>query len=206
MGRRRSITSFFVSLAIGVAAIGATPAAAQFSESFNFLKAVRDADGEKVTKSLRDSGSTLINTRDFSTGDAALHIVVKRRDLTWLNFLLGNGANPDIRDNAGNTPLIKAAQIGFIEGVSALVARGAKVNLGNSSGETPLIIATQQRDLALVRVLLTSGADPRQPDRIAGKSAHDYAAEDPRSASVLKMLDAAPVVTKPKPKLSGPGL
>ena len=207
---RRSIIRFFAPATLVLATIGAimvaTPAAAQFSESYNFLKAVREADGDKVTKALQGSGSTLINTRDFSTGEAGLHIVTKRRDMTWLGFLLGRGANPNIRDNAGDTPLTQATQIGFSEGVETLLKYGAQINLGNNRGETALIIATQQRNIALVRILLAGGADPRQADRIAGKSAHDYAAEDARATAVLKILDDAPAVAKPKPKMSGPGL
>lgn len=209
MGRRDKVTNIFAfarPAIIAVAAVVATaPAAAQFSESYKFLKAVRDADGAEVTKSLQTPGSTLINTRDYSSGEGALHIVVKRRDMQWLSFLLAKGANADIRDNDGNTPLILATQLGFSEGVQLLLSVNAGVNQPNTQGETALIIATQQRNIPIVKLLLASGADPRKPDRIAGKSAHDYAAEDARSAAVLKILDEAPVV-KPKPKMQGPVL
>jgi hypothetical protein len=209
MVHRQSVTRFFSKLWLLLAAMiaigGAMPAAAQFSDSYKFLKAVRDADGTEVEKSLKTLSSTLINTRDYNTGEAALHIVVKRRDMTWLSFLLGRGANPDIRDNEGNTPLTMAAQLGFTEGAELLLREGAGINQGNNSGETALIIATQQRDVPMVRMLIANGADPRKADRIAGKSAHDYAAEDARSAAVLKILDAAPPV-KAKPQMSGPKL
>lgn len=206
MGRRRTFTTVITCAAFAVAALGAMPAAAQFSESYNFLKAVREADGDKVTKALQDSGPTMVNTREFTTGEGALLIVIKRRDLNWLRFLLSKGANPNIRDNAGITPLIAATQIGFSEGVSALIDSKAQINLANGGGETPLIIATQQRNLPLVRLMLASGADPKQADRIAGKSALDYATEDPRSGAVLKVLKEAPAAPAAKPKISGPGL
>jgi ankyrin repeat protein len=183
----------------------AAPAAAQFSDSYKFLKAVRDRDGQKVTEAVEQPGSTVINTKDYSTGESALHIVVKRRDATWLAFLLAKGAKPDIRDNEGATPLLAAAQLGFVDGVRTLLAEGASVNLANSRGETPLIMAVHNRDAATVRVLLAGGANPAQPDRIAGKSARDYAAEDPRSSAVLKMIDDAKPV-KPKGPVAGPSL
>jgi ankyrin repeat protein len=180
------------------------PAAAQFSASYKFLKAVRDANGDDATKALEGSGSTLVNTRDQTTGDTALHITIGRRDLTWTSFMLGKDANPNVRNNSGDTPLIVAARIGFIEGATLLLSRGASINLPSTSGETALIIAVQQRDLPMVRFLLSKGADPKQADRIAGKSARDYAAEDARASVILKLLDDTPAVAKPK--MSGPKL
>jgi len=181
------------------------PAQAQFSDSYKFLKAVRDRDGAVVTELVEGPGSTIINTRDYSSGEAALHIVVKRRDAAWLAFLLAKGAKADIRDNEGNTPLGIAAQLGFVEGVQTLTGQGAGVNLANARGETPLILAVHNRDIATVRALLAAGANPLLPDRIAGKSARDYAAEDRRSAALLKLIDDAKPA-KPKGKIAGPGL
>ncbi len=200
----------FAKLAAIVAALllVASPATAQFSDSYNFLKAVRDKDGDKVTQFVQGAaGSTLINTKDYTSGDGALHIVVKRRDDLWLRFLLGKGANPNIRDRTGNTPLILASRLGFSEGIDALVSFKADVNLANDNGETPLIIAVQARDLTCVRLLLASGADPSRSDHVAGLSARDYAARDNRSAAVLRAIDeAAKAPAAPKRILSGPGL
>ena len=185
----------------------ATPAAAQFSDSYNFLKAIKDRDGAKVTEFIDSAaGSTLINTKDYTAGEGALHIVVKRRDDMWLRFLLAKGANPNIRDKAGNSPLILSAQLGFPEGIDVLIGSRADVNLANDSGETALIIAVQRRDVAVVRQLLAAGADTKRPDHIAGLSAHDYAARDTRSTAILRLIEDAEKVVKPKPKLSGPGL
>ena len=173
-------------------------AQAQFSESYSFLKAVRDRDGEKVTTAINKpgSGAVMINTRDSATVEGALHIVVKRRDVTWLSFLLSKGANPDMRDGSGNTALMISAQLGFAEGLSLLLDRRAQVDLANSSGETPLIRAVQNRDIATVRTLLAAGANPAKADTSSGLSARQYAERDLRSAAIVKAIDEA----KPKPK------
>ena len=177
-------------------------ATAQFSESFTFLKAVRDRDGTKVTQSVNQPGSVIIDTRDASTGETAIHIVTRGRDATWLGFLLGRGARADLRDGQGNTALMVASQLRWVEGAELLLKRNANVNLANASGETPLIRAVQNRDLPMVRVLLAGGADANRPDNAAGLSARDYAARDPRAALILKAItDTRPVA---KPQLQGP--
>jgi ankyrin repeat protein len=177
----------------------AVPAAGQqgFSDSFTFLKAVRERDGEKVTNLVAEPGSIVINTRDRGSGEGALHIVVKGRDLNWLVFLLGKGARPDLQTNRGETPLTLAAQIGWVEGAEQLLAQRASVNLANGRGETPLILATQRRDLAMVRLLLARGADPKRTDNVAGMSALDYARQDPRAGTVLKLLEAKAGAARP---------
>jgi uncharacterized protein len=185
-------------LGLTVIAAVATPAQAQFSDSYNFLKAIRDRDGQKVTDFINKpgSGAVLINTRDTSTGEGALHIVTKRRDVTWLSFLLAKGANPDMRDASGNTALMLSAQLGFAEGLSLLIDRRAQVDLANSRGETPLMRAVQNRDIATVRTLLNAGANPNKADTSSGLTARQYAERDLRSAAIVKAMDDA----KPKPK------
>lgn len=175
------------------ALLAPTASYAQFSGSFNFLKAVKDRDGTKVTEIIGKpgSGSIIIDTRDAATGEAALHIVTKGRDIVWLNFLLAKGANPNVRDGQGNTPLYVASQIGWAEGVSLLLDRRASVDQPNNGGETPLIRAVQNRDMTVVRLLLAAGANPAKHDTGAGMSARDYATRDPRASLILKTLDEA---------------
>lgn len=178
-------------------------ALAQFSDSYNFLKAVRDRDGSKTTEMISKPGNVIIDTRDAATGETALHIVTRERDETWMRFLLSRGAKPDMRDARGNTPLMLAAQLGFVEGAQLLISRRASVDLANSSGETPLIRAVQNRDAAMVQLLMTSGANPNKVDSGAGLSARDYAMRDRRSAAILKILETAKPVTA-APKAAGP--
>jgi ankyrin repeat protein len=180
-------------LAIAVPASGQQ----QYSDSFTFLKAVKERDGDKVTDLVAQPGSTAINARDRGSGEGALHIVVRGRDLNWLVFLLGKGARPDIQSNRGETPLTLAAQIGWLEGAEQLLARRASADLANSRGETALILAAQRRDLAMVRMLLARRADPKRTDNVAGMSALDYARQDPRAAAVLKLLEAKAAPAKP---------
>lgn len=163
-------------------------ALAQFSDSYNFLKAVRDRNGAEATKIISKPGSTLVNTRDEKNGESALHIVTKGRDLGWMSFLLARGAKTDQRDNDGNTPLMIATQFSFVEGAQLLIKNKALVDLANSSGETPLIRAVQLRSTAMVQLLMNAGANPLKADTVAGMSAKDYAQRDQRGAAILRIL------------------
>ncbi|MBB4641044.1 ankyrin repeat domain-containing protein [Rhizorhapis suberifaciens] len=182
----RRVAGFVLALAF----LAPTLAHAQFSDSFNFLKAVRDRDGAKVTEFVDQPGTTVINTRDGKSGETALHIVVARRDAIWVNFLLAKGAKPNFADNSGTTPLMLAAQLRFLDGARLLLANGAQVDKANDRGETPLIRAVQLRDLALVRLLIANGANPDKSDSLAGMSARDYAKRDNRTPAIVAALEA----------------
>ena len=182
----------------------ALPAQAQFSSSFKFLEAVRKKEGKEVTDMLAVPGTTLVNTKDVSTGDTPMHIVVARRDLTWVQFLASKGANVNARNNKGETPLQLASNLGFSEGVEILLKLGAKVDEPNATGETALIAATHRRDSALARVLLKAGASASRNDN-SGRSALDYATLDGRSNPVLAEIESAAKAGVGKPKVSAYG-
>ena len=186
--------------ALALALLSPIAAQAQFSDSYNFLKAVKDADGQKVTDLIQKPGSTVINSRDVTSGETALHLVIARRDNTWLSFLLAKGANPNLADNRGNTPLMNAVQARFEDGVRTLLSGGAQIDKTNGSGETPLIRAVQIRDIGLVRLLVAQGANADKRDTIAGMSARDYAERDARTSGIVEVLAAS----KPKAAPSGP--
>jgi len=182
------------------------PASAQnYSDTYTFLKAVKERDGDKVTSLLAEPGSTVVNAKERGSGDGGLHIVTRARDLTWLRFLLGKNARVDLQNQQGDAPLSIAAQLGWIDGAELLLARKATVDLANGRGETPLILAVQRRDMAMVRLLLSNGANPNKADRVAGLTAIDYARQDARAAAVLKLLET-PVDKPAKPAVAGPKL
>ena len=165
-------------------ALGAPLAAQTYSDGFLFLKAVEDKDIDKADELLGKPGSVLINSRDLTSGRTGLHIAADRRDVVWLVYLLNRGANPNIADIRGVTPLMRASQMGFFEGVQHLVTKGARVDASNSPGETPLILAVHRRDTAMMRVLLGAGADADRTDN-SGRSARDYAELEGRDSLVL---------------------
>ena len=164
--------------------------AQQFSEGYTFLKAVRERDGDVVTEALKKPGSIVVNARDVGSGQTALHIVIERRDPVWIRFLTGSGADPNIADKRGVTPLQIAASMGYAEGAELLLAAGANPNPTDRTGETPLIAAVHQNNLPLVRLLLSKGAKPDHADN-SGRTALDYAKLDGARTPLMQEFERA---------------
>ncbi|BBB10327.1 ankyrin repeat domain-containing protein [Sphingopyxis sp. EG6] len=167
------------------------PAQAQFRGGYAFLQAVENRDGTKATEALKDD-ATLINTRNADTGETALAIVAKRRDATWLRFLLAKDADPAIADRQGMTPLMHAALLNFTDGAQDLLNAKAPVDQTNRRGETALILAVQTKNVAMVRLLVRNRANPDKADHVTGMSARDYAKRDDRTGQLTAILEAKP--------------
>jgi ankyrin repeat protein len=194
----------FRAAAVPALLLAAAPAyAQQFSDSYQFLEAVRKGDGTKVMKLVTDTNGGIVNAKSDS-GEAALHIIARNGDAVYLRYLIQKGANPNIQDAAGNSPMMIAVNSGFEDGVRILITYRANVNLPNNSGETPLIRAVQLRKRDLVVTLLAAGADPDRADVLAGLSARDYARTDTRSPAIAKLLADAPKATRSN--VAGPKL
>ncbi|GGC42464.1 hypothetical protein GCM10011371_32320 [Novosphingobium marinum] len=178
--------------------VAAVPAHAQFSKGYKFLEAVKKKDGVEVEAALNEPGSTLVNAKDVTSGETALHIVTARRDPTWLAYLIGKGANVNAQDVRGVTPLQQAINLGWTEGVEMLVSYGADLDQSNDAGETPLIAAVHRRNIPMLRALLKAGADPDRADN-SGRSARDYA-ELTGSSQLLATIETNATTTGKKEK------
>jgi len=184
-------------------ALAAAPAAAQQqSESYKFLQAVEKEDGKTVTTMIETPGSTIINTKAVTTGKGALHTLIGHSGSLYMQYLLQHKADPNIRDAKGNTPLMLAALAGREDLVDLLLTFKANPNLANQSGQTPLILAVNARNEAIARTLIAKGADPDQPDNMAGLSARDYALRDSRNPMMIQLFKDTP--KKAHAQVAGP--
>ena len=170
--------------------LAAAPAAAQYvSDAEPFIAAVAARDGTKAMQ-LVEARPSVVNARNVK-GQTALVVAITRTDETWTRFLLSRGADPNLAERDGDTPLIAAARVGYLDAAELLLRRGAKVDATNKMNETALIVAVQQRELPIVRLLLAKGADPNRTDSAQGYSALDYAKRDPRARDILAAIEAA---------------
>ncbi len=181
----RTVRALVIALAITSA-----PAAAQLtgSDGEAFIAAMKEGEGSKAVELIEKPGSTVVNYRG-DDGNAGLHIAMRNRNANWVGFLLSRGADPNLGDANGDTPLILAARRGFVEGAARMLMKRAEVDKANRLGETALIVAVQQRQTAIVKMLLEAGADPDKTDHASGYSAREYAKRDNRSPEMLKLIE-----------------
>lgn len=172
----------------------------QGSDAEALIAAVREQDGAKAATIVRSQGPGVVNYRGYS-GETALTVAMAQRSMTYVFFLLERGAQPNLADKQGDTPLMIAARNGFGEGVNIMVAVGANLEATNRKGETALILAVQRRHAPIVRRLLENGANPDKTDIVAGFSARDYARRDTRNPELIRMIDTIKVAKK---VISGP--
>ena len=103
-----------------------------------------------------------ISCDDWNTGK-----FFKRADLAGISRCLKAGANANVRNKYGQTPLHRAAAHSKIPTVvTALVKAGANVNARDTDGWTPLHIAARENQtFTVVKALLRAGARPNARDK-----------------------------------------
>lgn len=142
------------------------------------LRILRNAINEKLLdetlSAITRLGAEAINAVD-AIGQTPLLALTRQWDAgndkaLVLSALLRAGADVNIPNRLGQTPLYWVARAGDDESISVLLGHGASVDTRTSTGDTPLMIAVLLRNEDAVRQLLKAGADPLLENAI-GKSA-----------------------------------
>lgn len=126
--------------------------------SIDLFSSVAKNDQQESLKLIKSGANP--NSRDKETGNTPIFTAVANNYLPMTNFLLDNGADPNVQNNKGNTPLIIAITSADINMIDLLIQKKANVNIANNNGDTALLWATKLKNLEMVRKLLMSGADP----------------------------------------------
>ena len=104
-----------------------------------------------------------------------------------LKLLIGKGADPNVQDLVGNSPLHYAVADKDKERAKFLVQlESINVNLANEAGSTPLHLTSGDSELA--NLLLEAGANPNLPDMNANTPLH-LAVRGRHKESVKLMLE-----------------
>uniref|UniRef100_A0A1A9VJN9 ANK_REP_REGION domain-containing protein n=1 Tax=Glossina austeni TaxID=7395 RepID=A0A1A9VJN9_GLOAU len=120
----------------------------------NFLRENKDDDDLKDILNLTrgESGLTILHVVSNMDGNLAEK---------YVNLLLDAGANPNIKDNRGKTPLHYASY----NNIGSLIEAGADLNVQDSKERTPLHYAASIGDEKSINVLLEHGADSSKRDK-----------------------------------------
>ena len=97
-----------------------------------------------------------------TSGASALLAAADGGHLEAVQYLVRLSANPDVKSNAGNTPLLYTAKNNDLESLSPFIIEEVlNPNLANNDGITPLILAASLGNVDFVKALLIfSDADP----------------------------------------------
>jgi len=131
----------------------------------------------KVARRLLELGA-YVNSRDFRGRTPLHHILWWNEDVPLL--LLKHNAEPDIRDEDGQTPLHVASQNGGLEVAMRLLELGVDVNSRDNRSRTPLhasmSLAEWEGDIDLLLL----------PDHSAEPDVHDEDGQTPLHVEVAK--------------------
>ncbi len=89
------------------------------------------------------NASVLVSNKDGTTPlhkgisflqSLLISIAIEQNQIQFIQFLFSHGADVNVGDATGNTPLHIAAQRGLLPSCEVLIARGAKLNTKNTEG------------------------------------------------------------------------
>ena len=117
--------------------------------------AVKERSTELCTL-LLDRGSALSYPKKQR---GALHLACRTNSTQCCTLLLDRGADPNAKNEEGETPLHEGVRNKHIEVCRLLLDRGADVKASNDYAETPLHLAVLRQNTEVGALLLARGAD-----------------------------------------------
>jgi uncharacterized protein len=100
-----------------------------------------------------------------ATDDPDLVFAASINDLGMARAILKADEKPDVVNDQGQTPLMRAAEHGHLEMVTLLLDNGALINRPDELGKTALIWAAEGGDATVIDALIKAGAKIEQATR-----------------------------------------
>lgn len=123
-----------------------------FPTQVRFHSAVRQEDNVELCKLLELNGNILNVNATNHQMMTPLHQAVANRNLDTVKILLCHGADCNIQDIRGHSPLHAAAATGFRQAVSMMIVFGANLSLLTYDGLLPADVA---KDNSTANLLMT---------------------------------------------------
>lgn len=107
----------------------------------------------KETQLKKNTSPADINKAD-EEGRTPLHIACYLNDVDQVEYLLNNGANPNVRDSNLTTPLHWSAYRGNAKLVEKLIEAGADINTSDKNEIKPIKLAVLAKSIEVVKLIL----------------------------------------------------
>lgn len=117
-----------------------------------------------------------INTGDHSTNETILHVLAKRKSLNveLYDFLLGKGADKELKSKCGETLLHYAVLGGNNELCARLISDSFDVNSSDNDGVAAIHLSVRHDEVEILSLLRANGADEKLESK-DGKTLLHYA-------------------------------
>lgn len=115
-------------------------------------------EGISIAKYLINKGADLHRANSESQIEPLLHMAIKSGDSDFVNLILKEGIDPNVKDSKCRTPLHVACDKGLSDIIRLLVDKGAKPNIKDKSGRTAIDIAEDNKLFDVVSYLKDSSS------------------------------------------------
>jgi ankyrin repeat protein len=132
-----------------------------------------------------------VNARVHYSGNTPLIEALHKKYLDLANYLIEQGADVNLKTQAGWSPIKMAVFMGYGETLRSLLQAGANVNERDNQGKTPLMWASIKGHSDIARMLIQAGADVYASDNF-GFTAW-VLAKDGKQIGILQVLRDAGV-------------
>ncbi|KAI1722541.1 ankyrin repeats (3 copies) domain-containing protein [Ditylenchus destructor] len=105
-----------------------------------------------------------VHVRGGQIGETALHVAaLSKSDIECAQMLLKSGAQPNVKQSDGQTPLHIASRSGNVDMIRLMLSEGADPQIKANNGETPLHVAAKNCHFGVVELILQNLSQMTDP-------------------------------------------